>query len=208
MTRNYRVTLDFFMEYTCVQCGKRFVANAPNKVSRLYCSKKCQSAYFRSHGHGYNQKMPDDRVCPSCGSAFKASAGKHYGQFCSTGCYQKGWHKKHPEKHAILLQDMKDWRKAHPKYDVDYRTRALRVIGGGTLKCAHCGCDKLRVLEIEHINGGGSKEHRSRGAHSFYASIINGTRRTDDLTILCKVCNQLAYVERHFNIKGHVVSWQ
>lgn len=212
MTRKYRVTLDFFKEYTCMQCGRQFVANAPNKVTRLYCSARCRSAYYRSHGRGARQKLPDDRICPGCGTAFKASAGKHYGRFCTTQCYQRAYQKKiytpHSEKRQGRREYLKKWRKKNTGYEKARRLRAMEVVGNGVLKCSNCGCDKINILEIDHINGNGTKEHRQQTVHAFYTAIANGTRTTDDLRILCKVCNQLAYVQNYFGIKGHQVLWQ
>lgn len=72
---------------------------------------------------------------------------------------------------------------------------ALEKICGGEAKCAMCGCDELDFLEINHINGGGCKEHASikKGLKDL---VINGRRKTDDLNVLCRVCNALDYLQR------------
>ena len=59
-----------------------------------------------------------------------------------------------------------------------------------------CGCSVPEFLEINHINGNGSKEFKIAGGSSFYRQIIKGERSTNDLNILCKVCNAAYFLER------------
>lgn len=69
-------------------------------------------------------------------------------------------------------------------------------------KCSHCGCDDLRALEINHVNGGGSKEHQLRGGYVFYADILSGKRKTDDLELLCTVCNAHHHIKVLKGVSG------
>jgi len=70
-----------------------------------------------------------------------------------------------------------------------------------------CGCDFIDILEINHIKGGGRKEDRESKASNrgkgFWLAIVMGRRITDDLDILCKVCNANHYVRliyQYYNI--------
>ena len=66
-----------------------------------------------------------------------------------------------------------------------------------TMKCANCGCDDTRFLEINHIKGGGKKEQKKLGASQNLVSLIQqGKRGTDDLNLLCRPCNALDHLER------------
>lgn len=62
--------------------------------------------------------------------------------------------------------------------------------------CNKCGCDDLRLLEINHIKGGGRKEQKMYGGgEGIYNKIIQGERPTDDLELLCRICNAHHYLE-------------
>ena len=78
----------------------------------------------------------------------------------------------------------------------DRRLRVLNIISNGNPICNRCGCSDTRLLEINHINGGGSQENKhGSGVTNFLNDIYNGKRKTDDLEILCRVCNARHYLE-------------
>lgn len=54
-------------------------------------------------------------------------------------------------------------------------------------------------MEVNHKNGGGNKELKS-GKHTnvFMWDIYMGRRKTDDLNLLCRVCNSLHYLEMKY----------
>jgi hypothetical protein len=54
-----------------------------------------------------------------------------------------------------------------------------------------------RLLEINHKNGGGTKESRTTpdGSIGMYRRIVDGRRGIDDLELLCKICNTIHLVE-------------
>lgn len=72
------------------------------------------------------------------------------------------------------------------------------------LTCQKCGCDDLRILEINHKLANPRKEDRITG---FLKRIINGERETDDLEILCKVCNIAHYVDIKFGKQPYKIKW-
>ena len=69
--------------------------------------------------------------------------------------------------------------------------------------------DVVSILEINHRDGGGYKEYGPRKQNpstKFYREVVKGSRKTDDLNILCRVCNALHFVEtKHPELKGHFV---
>lgn len=81
------------------------------------------------------------------------------------------------------------------KRHLERKIIALKKISNGKAVCVSCGCDFVDVLEINHINGGGCKEHK-KIKRSLRDVIINGKRNTHDLNVKCRVCNALDYVER------------
>jgi hypothetical protein len=72
------------------------------------------------------------------------------------------------------------------------REKINAKLGG---KCSRCSCDDPRVLEIDHVNGGGSKELRRGwgGGMSYYYRVLKDTQNTYQL--LCANCNKIKRVE-------------
>ncbi len=83
------------------------------------------------------------------------------------------------------------------------KAAAMERIGGAF--CVRCGCADIRALEINHKYGGGTKERRTTNKYGIHMwnAILSGKRSTDDLNVLCRVCNNLDYMERKFpELKG------
>ncbi len=85
-----------------------------------------------------------------------------------------------------------------------------KVSGQEKPACVNCGCDDVRCLEVNHKNGGGRKEQQSywkTGGYSYYRAILCGDRQTDDLNVLCKVCNNLHALELKYGKLPFKVIW-
>ena len=110
-------------------------------------------------------------------------------------------------------EDTARWRLAHPdrvagasryqhlreRYAVMQVIQAGgwdRVTGDEEPRCAGCGCDDPDLLEVNHANGGGSREFRERGAvvHRVFA----GERGTGDLDLKCRPCNALDHLRKKY----------
>ena len=80
-------------------------------------------------------------------------------------------------------------------------------------KCAMCGCDDTRFLEVNHIHGGGNKEHkifskeRRNIGRNMILLIHKGKRNVQDLNLLCRACNSLDHLERVYGKTGLKVVW-
>jgi predicted RNA-binding Zn-ribbon protein involved in translation (DUF1610 family) len=109
------------------------------------------------------------------------------------------------------IEALKTWRARNPgyatKFSRRYREIALKVIGAGQIKCVRCGCDDQRLIEINHKNGGGGKELRGN-SHKFYISIARLKRTTDDLELLCRVCNAAHFLESKYGELPFLVVWR
>jgi len=104
------------------------------------------------------------------------------------------WNNKYYQEHKI---EKKEDKKIYMKnYNKRLRIKAMNIISNNNLNCVRCGCDDIRLLEINHKNGGGHKESE-KGIKStqYYLSICKGIRKTDDLELLCRVCNSWHYLE-------------
>jgi hypothetical protein len=67
-----------------------------------------------------------------------------------------------------------------------YKQQAIAFLGG---KCVVCGITDMRILQINHVNGGGSKENMF--GEAMYKAIIQGTRIIEDLDVRCANHNLL-----------------
>jgi hypothetical protein len=74
------------------------------------------------------------------------------------------------------------------------RDKVIDLLGG---KCAYCGCPERDFLEVNHENGAGREETRTvwkNNQRMFYDAILDGRRKTDDLSLTCKICNTWHYI--------------
>jgi hypothetical protein len=85
------------------------------------------------------------------------------------------------------------------------RQRALRLVGRGLIKRINCGCDKPEFLEVNHINGCGSRENER--SSKFYSDLLAGRRGIEDLELRCKVCNALHYSEKIHGKLPYTITW-
>ena len=85
-------------------------------------------------------------------------------------------------------------------------------IGKKKIECIECKCNDKRLLEINHINGGGCKETKNLGTYGsnaikFLKEIISLRRSTKDLNILCRVCNAKHYLETKYGKLTYKIIW-
>ena len=93
-----------------------------------------------------------------------------------------------------------------------YTIRRLKVMEklGGAI-CQNCGCDDIRILEINHKNGGGHQERKGKNTRTnatLLTEILYDKVPTEDYNVLCKVCNIQHYVETILGITGHKIIWK
>ena len=69
------------------------------------------------------------------------------------------------------------------------RNEVVRKLGN---RCVICGLDDVRVLQVDHVNGGGEKERRTKRTSQMYKEVLAGVR--SDLQLLCANCN---WIKRH-----------
>lgn len=124
------------------------------------------------------------------------------------------WLKKNkfPSGYQVLCYNC-NWAKRYPKIDT-MRSRYSRKIKidimehysnkNGAIECSFCGEDKLELLTIDHINGGGHNDQQNLGLKGteYYRYIIK-QNYPSGLRILCMNCNVLA--SRNINVIQSVV---
>lgn len=120
--------------------------------------------------------------------------------------YNRNYNKVYMKAYRLKLKKLGIKRKWNESdYLQKVRRKAMDILGGA--KCANCGCDNLKILEINHLNGGGHKELQVRRGTRLQQDIIKGRVDISKFNVLCRICNSLHYVETLLGIKGHRVNW-
>jgi len=84
------------------------------------------------------------------------------------------------------------------------RLKALNIVGKCILKCVMCGCENIDALTINHNDSNGSKD-REENTRSIIDRIVDGSRKTDDLSIMCYMCNWNFYQKYKFGLNYTVI---
>jgi len=106
----------------------------------------------------------------------------------------------------------KEWRKKYYKgYYEKIRLKVLAMVDPAK-KCARCGCDDTRFLEVNHIKGGGVIERKKlkKGqnlGNNMILLIYTGRRGVEDLNLLCRACNSVDHLERQYGKTRLRVVW-
>jgi len=91
----------------------------------------------------------------------------------------------YPDSNTQSLEGLRNKRYRHR-----LRLRVLELLGG---KCCSCGCIDTRVLQIDHIHGGGLKEFTFKFKKDYYKRLRyykdNVSKLRDKIQLLCATCN-------------------
>ena len=165
-----------------------------SKLKKRIVCKKCYIVF--------NNKSTKIRTsCPNCGNIIDARIRTEWA---------REYNKKHPERiKNYKLYDKKYKRERGKICRERVKKVVFNIISNNNPVCANCGCDDLRLLEINHIKGGGNKElKKGKNTNVFMWNIYMGRRKTNDLNLLCRVCNALHYLELKYGKTGHRVIYQ
>jgi len=147
-------------------------------MTKLKTSLRCRKCWFSFLYNGTETRT----FCPECGNRIDTRDRSEYS-------------KTRKEHFQNLARTKKTKSKAASQ---NLHKSALFVVHGSTnVKCNHCDCDDIRLLEINHKNGGGGKEMKNRSTY-FYRDIVHFRRDTSDLEVSCRVCNALHFLELKF----------
>ena len=164
---------------------------------RIIC-KKCNKLFL-------NDSNKIRIVCPICWNIIDAR---------DRTFYAKKYAEKYPDKakkrkESMILYDKEHWKERRDKNRKRMRDVILNIISNNNQICVNCWCDDTRLLEINHINWWGGKEMMKwKKSNAFYWDIYMGRRKTDDLNLLCKVCNSLHYLELKYGKTKHRIIYE
>lgn len=96
------------------------------------------------------------------------------------------------------------YKKAHKKEFKKYKmfsNKELRSLVMCLLgeRCAKCGYSDSRALQIDHIDGGGSKERREIGARGILIKILE--HGISGYQVLCYNCGQIKRIENREDLR-------
>lgn len=100
-------------------------------------------------------------------------------------------------------EEREDHRRMHSRSTQrNARNAAVEALGG---KCVRCGFDDSRALQIDHINGGGTKERRNGDVKgNFHKHVLQSFLKNENkYQLLCANCNWIKRSELHEN-RGYV----
>src|SRR3990172_4802494 len=82
--------------------------------------------------------------------------------------YRKGYYQRNKEKWRQYRENACAKGNTPRHYRKIYRQCSLELLGS---RCVRCGFTDARALQIDHINGGGSKELKNSCTHKQYLRI-------------------------------------
>jgi hypothetical protein len=113
-------------------------------------------------------------------------------------------HERYINRITVEHQKHREWIRKHPDFRHD-KWRELRnaILARLGSKCVACGNIDSRVLCIDHINGGGTKERRLLGASGFMLKLkkLSDDELKRNYQLLCANCNMIKTEEQGENRK-------
>ena len=116
-------------------------------------------------------------ICPRCKERERLGK-KAYCRLCNNA-YARDYNKQRAQQNR---ERTRRWLRK-------LRREVLAKLGN---KCVHCGNTDHRVLQVDHVDGGGRKEEKKIGTQGIYRKIGKG--HTKGYQLLCSNCN---WIKRH-----------
>ena len=95
-------------------------------------------------------------------------------------------------RRQYYLRNREKWRNHYNKKSRELREEIINLMGG---KCIKCGFIDIRALQIDHINGGGTKIQREFGNRELYYRYILSKVKNGEwigfYQVLCANCNTI-----------------
>ena len=114
---------------------------------------------------------------------------KTSGSFTKENAPNKGlFGEKHPSWRGGIKKDQKEYLRR-------VRNSALEALGN---KCVNCGFDDFRALQIDHVNGNGSNERKTRSYKgNFHLNVLRSFLKNEGkYQLLCANCNWIKRFEQ------------
>lgn len=110
--------------------------------------------------------------------------------------YQKSWYLRRGGKFSIMY-DGRTWQEHRLEQNLKKKIAVLQIISDQKKPtCVACGISDIRVLTINHVNGGGGEEKKALKYASVKHAVSMGFRGIDDLEVRCFNCNWIDDYEK------------
>ena len=149
------------------------------------CSK-CKRTLSLRNFHRDIQKK--DRLTSSCKDCRRRAQIEEYEKYRKRNLnYNKKYYGKNREK---IME-------AHKKHRIKVFTEIFNLLGN---QCVKCGMKDKRVLQIDHIEGGGYKHKKIKGCGmSYYEEILESIKNKENkYQLLCANCNFIEGIEKGY----------
>jgi ribosomal protein L37E len=161
-------------------------------------------------------KVKSHLVCRACGADWENTDPRNITQCPFCGKRKDARHRTYTSGSSVSFKQLKDWcandEQRKERYKKNYLIRKKRLFfkisGSINPVCVRCGCDDIRLLEVNHKNGGGGKELADKSSTCMHHDIISGRRPVDDLEPLCRACNAIHYLELKYGPLPMKVIWK
>ena len=108
--------------------------------------------------------------------------------------YYSKWKKDNPDKvreyakrsYRKHIESGRERGRLFGKRRVALHRNAVQALGG---KCVRCGIRDIRVLGLNHINGDGWSDRKTKKTDEIYHEVVDGKRR--DIEVRCFNCNRI-----------------
>ena len=161
---------------TCEWCGNEYSARTYNQ---RFCRKECRIKWQTNEA---------------------ATTGREKKREADRRSYQR--RKEHIASQAVEYRrkNIAAIRERDNAYNANYRQELkAKIIARYGGACRRCGFDDSRALQIDHINGGGTKEHRERKTQFGFMRKVLLAEPNTEYQLLCANCNQ---IKRYENGEG------
>jgi len=118
----------------------------------------------------------------------------------AVNAYQRQWYRRHWASELTRARNYKrlnsdDVKKSLRQSYHALKMRVIKVLGG---KCKRCGITDWRVLQVDHVNGGGTREAKvlKLKARGFYQHVLKNAH-SGKYQLLCANCNWIKRYENH-----------
>lgn len=89
------------------------------------------------------------------------------------------------------MRSSKETREYHRKYGKRIRAATIALLGG---VCQKCSFSDIRALQVDHVNGGGTKQRKELGNNN--STILKKIQESpNDYQLLCANCNWIKRFE-------------
>jgi len=112
----------------------------------------------------------------------------------------KRFYRKHKEKRkkAQLDYTKKTKGESQKAYNLKFKNAVYEILGK---KCVKCRYSDIRALQVDHINGGGTKERKTIKGNYYSYILKEIANNPNKYQILCANCN---WVKKYENKEDYI----